>query len=47
MVKDGFLDALNDRELELSVFQSQPKSLRNVLRIAHEIEAFYWNKEGQ
>ena len=41
MAKDSFLDSLNDRDLELSVFQSQPKSLQDALRIALEIEAFH------
>ena len=45
MANDSFLDALNDRELELSVFQSQPKSLQDALRIALEIEAFYRSRE--
>ena len=45
MAKDSFLDALNDRDLELSVFQSQPKSLQDALRIALEIEAFHRSRE--
>ena len=45
MAKDSFLDALNDRELELSVFQSQPKNLQDALRIALEIEAFYKSRD--
>ena len=45
LAKDSFLDALNDRELELSVFQSQPKSLPDALRIALEIEAFHRSRE--
>ena len=45
MAKDSFLNALNDRDLELSVFQSQPKSLQDALRIALEIEAFHRSRE--
>ena len=45
MAKDSFLDALNDRDLELSVFQSQPNSLQDALRIALEIEAFHRSRE--
>ena len=45
MAKDSFLDALNDKELELSVFQSQPRNLQDALRIALEIEAFYRSRE--
>ena len=32
MAKDCFLDALNDRELELAVFQSQPKTMQDTLK---------------
>ena len=32
MAKDSFLDALNDRELELAVFQSQPKTMQDALK---------------
>ena len=45
MAKDSFLYALNDRDLELSVFQSQPKSLQNPLRIALETEAFHKSRD--
>ena len=45
MAKDTFLDALNDRDLELSVHQSQPKSMQDALRIALEIEAFHMSRK--
>ena len=47
MAKDSFLNALNDRELELSVFQSQPKSLHDALRVTLEIETFYRSGENR
>ena len=41
MAKDSFLDALNDRDLELAVFQGQPKTLQDALKVAMEMEAFH------
>ena len=40
LAKDFFLDALNDKEMELAVFQSQARSLSDALRVAVEFEAF-------
>ena len=40
LAKDYFLDALNDKEMELAVFQSQARSLNEALRVAVEFEAF-------
>ena len=45
MAKDSFLDALNDRELELAVFQSQPKTMQDALKTAIEIEAFHRSRD--
>ena len=40
LAKDCFLDALNDKEIELAVFQSQARGLHEALRVAVEFEAF-------
>ena len=45
MAKDSFLDALNDRELELAVSQSQPKTMQDALKTAIEIEAFHRSRD--
>ena len=45
MAKDSFLDALNDKELELAIFQSRPKTLQDALRTAIEIEAFHRSRD--
>ena len=39
LAKDCFLDALNDKQMELAVFQSQARSLNDALRVAVEFEA--------
>ena len=40
MAKDSFLDALNDKEMEMAVFQSQARTLNGALQVAVEFEAF-------
>ena len=40
MAKDYFIDALNDRELQLHVMQSHPKTLSDALTSALELESF-------
>ena len=40
LAKDYFLDALNNRDLQWSVFQGQPKSLQDALKVAIEFETF-------
>ena len=40
MAKDILLDALNDKELELALFQSQPKTMQDALKTGIEIVAF-------
>ena len=37
---DAFMDALNDSDLEWSVYQRHPKSLHDASKLAHEYEAF-------
>ena len=37
---DAFMDALNDSDLEWSVYQGHPKSLHDASKLAHEYEAF-------
>ena len=40
IAKDAFLDSLNNKELELAVFQSQPVSLQGAPQVAVQFEAF-------
>ena len=40
MAKDAFIDALNNRDLELAVFQSQARTLQQAVKVAMEFEAF-------
>ena len=38
--KESFIDALNDQDLEWTIFQGHPSSLQKAIRLAHEYEAF-------
>ena len=38
--KESFIDALNDQDLEWTIFQGHPSSLPEAIRLAHEYEAF-------
>ena len=40
IAKDCFIESLNNRELEMAVFQSRPKSLQQAVNVAIEFEAF-------
>ena len=42
---DCFIDALNDRELEWSVYQGKPKTLDQAVQLALEYEAFQKGKQ--
>ncbi|KAJ8027616.1 hypothetical protein HOLleu_32813 [Holothuria leucospilota] len=39
--RDHFLDALDDTDLRLGVYQMRPGTLEEALKVALEIEAFY------
>ena len=45
LAKDSFVDALNDRDLEFAVFQSQAQNLNDALRAAVEFEAFRGSRQ--
>ena len=40
IAKDAFVEALNNQDLELAVFQGRPRSLQEAVSIALEFEAF-------
>ena len=40
LAMDGFIDALNDTELEWAVFQGKPNSIEDAVKLALEFEAF-------
>ena len=44
---DAFIDALNDSDLEWSVYQGHPKTLQEASKLAHEYEAFRTGRSGK
>ena len=37
---DGFIDALNDSDMEWAIHQGHPTTLQDASKLAHEYEAF-------